>query len=183
MSRRWLSDDSGAPAPGYSTGQAVNAMERLAAEVLPAGMTFEWTELTHQEKQAGNAGLWVFPLAVLLAYLILAAQYNSWTLPLAVLLIVPLALLMLLIGFGVNTLFISMYLRPKIAADRSRVLNFYWMLVGLVTGVYTFGLSGILLGPILIGLLKAVIDTVTTSASWRLVDPEPDGDPAAGAVR
>ena len=93
------------------------------------------------------------------------------------------ALLMLVIGFGVNTLFISMYLRPKIAADRSRVLNFYWMLVGLVTGVYTFGLSGILLGPILIGLLKAVIDTVTTSASWRLVDPEPDGDPAAGAVR
>ena len=82
------------------------------------------------------------------------------------------ALLMLVIGFGVNTLFISMYLRPKIAADRSRVLNFYWMLVGLVTGVYTFGLSGILLGPVLIGLLKAVVDTVTTRANWRFADPD-----------
>ena len=93
------------------------------------------------------------------------------------------ALLMLLIGFGVNTLFISMYLRPKIAADRSRVLNFYWMLVGLVTGVYTFGLSGILLGPILIGLLKAVIDTVTASADWRFADPDTESDTAtAGAT-
>ena len=93
------------------------------------------------------------------------------------------ALLMILIGFGVNTLFISMYLRPKIAADRSRVLNFYWMLVGLVTGVYTFGLSGILLGPILIGLLKAVIDTVTASANWRFVDPEPESDATPGVAR
>ena len=82
------------------------------------------------------------------------------------------ALLMIVIGFAVNTLFISMYLRPKIAADRSRVLNFYWMLVGLVTGVYTFGLSGILLGPVLIGLLKAVVDTVTTRADWRFADPD-----------
>jgi predicted PurR-regulated permease PerM len=92
------------------------------------------------------------------------------------------ALLMLLIGFGVNTLFISMYLRPKIAADRSRVLNFYWMLVGLVTGVYTFGLSGILLGPILIGLLKAVIDTVTAGADWRFADPDTESDAAAAGV-
>ena len=82
------------------------------------------------------------------------------------------ALLMIIIGFAVNTLFISMYLRPKIAAERSRVLNFYWMLVGLVTGVYTFGLSGILLGPVLIGLLKAVVDTVTTRDDWRFADPD-----------
>jgi predicted PurR-regulated permease PerM len=80
--------------------------------------------------------------------------------------------LMLLIGFVVNTLFISTYLRPKIAAERSGVLNFYWMFVALVTGVYTFGLAGILLGPILIGLLKAVVDSVTAHASWRLVDAE-----------
>ena len=102
-------DLTGAPGPGYSTGQAVAVMERLAAETLPAGMTFEWTELTLQEKQAGNAGLWVFPLAVLLAYLILAAQYNSWTLPLAALLIVPLALLSAIIGVwltgGANDIF------------------------------------------------------------------------------
>jgi predicted PurR-regulated permease PerM len=80
--------------------------------------------------------------------------------------------LMLLVGFLLNTLFISTYLRPKIAAERSGVLNFYWMFVALVTGVYTFGLAGILLGPILIGLLKAVVDSVTAQTSWRLLDAE-----------
>jgi predicted PurR-regulated permease PerM len=80
--------------------------------------------------------------------------------------------LMVLVGFLLNTLFISTYLRPKIAAERSGVLNFYWMFVALVTGVYTFGLAGILLGPILIGLLKAVVDSVTAQTSWRLVDAE-----------
>ena len=78
--------------------------------------------------------------------------------------------LMVVVGFVLNTLFISTYLRPKIAAERSGVLNFYWMFVALVTGVYTFGLAGILLGPILIGLLKAVVDSVTAHASWRLAD-------------
>jgi predicted PurR-regulated permease PerM len=80
--------------------------------------------------------------------------------------------LMVLVGFLVNTVFISTYLRPKIAAERSGVLNFYWMFVALVTGVYTFGLAGILLGPILIGLLKAVVDSVTSQTSWRLLDAE-----------
>jgi predicted PurR-regulated permease PerM len=84
------------------------------------------------------------------------------------------ALIMLAIGFFVNTIYISTFLRPKIAAERSKVLNFYWMLVGLVTGVYTFGLVGILLGPIVIGLLKAILDTITASSSWRLLDA--DGD-------
>ena len=85
------------------------------------------------------------------------------------------ALIMLVIGFFVNTIYISTFLRPKIAAERSKVLNFYWMLVGLVTGVYTFGLVGILLGPIVIGLLKAILDTITTSGAWRLVDADGDG--------
>ena len=85
------------------------------------------------------------------------------------------ALIMLLIGFFVNTIYISTFLRPKIAAERSKVLNFYWMLVGLVTGVYTFGLVGIMLGPIVIGLLKAILDTITTSGAWRLVDADGDG--------
>jgi predicted PurR-regulated permease PerM len=84
------------------------------------------------------------------------------------------ALIMVVIGFFVNTIYISTFLRPKIAAERSKVLNFYWMLVGLVTGVYTFGLVGILLGPIVIGLLKAILDTITTSSNWRLLDT--DGD-------
>lgn len=87
------------------------------------------------------------------------------------------AVTMVLIGFFVNTLFISNYLRPKLAAQKSRVLNFYWMFVGLVTGVYTFGIAGILLGPILIGLLKAVVDTVTMSG-WRVVDPDGDDEPS-----
>jgi len=65
---------------------------------LPAGMTFEWTELTYQEKQAGNTAVYIFPLSVLLAFLILAAQYNSWSLPLAVLLIAPMALLSAIAG-------------------------------------------------------------------------------------
>lgn len=77
------------------------------------------------------------------------------------------AIAMIVIGTLVNTVFISTYLRPKIAADRSKVLNFYWMFIALITGVYTFGLAGILLGPILIGLLKAVADTVTARTSWQ----------------
>jgi predicted PurR-regulated permease PerM len=84
------------------------------------------------------------------------------------------ALIMLVVGFAVNTVYISTFLRPKIAAERSKVLNQYWMLVGLVTGVYTFGLVGILLGPILIGLLKAILDTITESDTWSFSDD--DGD-------
>jgi predicted PurR-regulated permease PerM len=84
------------------------------------------------------------------------------------------AVAMVVIGFGVNTLYISTFLRPKIAAERSKVLNFYWMLVGLVTGVYTFGLVGILLGPILIGLLKAILDTITEAESWSFSDEASD---------
>jgi len=75
-------------------------------------------------------------------------------------------------GLLVNTMYISTYLRPKIAAEKSKVLNFYWMLVGLVTGVYTFGLVGVLLGPIVIGLLKAIIDTITATTTWRLLDDD-----------
>jgi predicted PurR-regulated permease PerM len=94
------------------------------------------------------------------------------------------ALVMLAVGFLVNTFYISTILRPKLAAERSRVLNFYWMLVGLVTGVYTFGLAGILLGPILIGLLKAIVDTVTAQTSWRSIEQEgePGATTAPGAV-
>lgn len=82
------------------------------------------------------------------------------------------AITLVAIGFFVNTIYISTYLRPKIAAEKSKVLNFYWMLVGLVTGVYTFGLVGVLLGPMVIGLLKAIIDTITATSTWRLLDDE-----------
>jgi predicted PurR-regulated permease PerM len=76
----------------------------------------------------------------------------------------------LAIGFFVNTIYITTFLRPKIAAERSRVLNFYWMLVALITGVYTFGLVGILLGPMLIGLLKAIFDTIMSAPAWQWSD-------------
>ena len=102
-------DLSGGPAPGLSSGEAIAAMTELAQLHLPPGFDFEWTELTYQQVRDGNAGLWVFPLAVLLAFLILAAQYNSWKLPLAVMLIVPLVLLSALAGVwlagGENNLF------------------------------------------------------------------------------
>jgi gold/copper resistance efflux pump len=102
-------DLSGGPAPGVSSGEAIAAMTELARTHLPPGFDFEWTELTYQQVRDGSAGLWVFPLAVLLAFLILAAQYNSWKLPLAVMLIVPLVLLSALAGVwlagGDNNLF------------------------------------------------------------------------------
>src|SRR3954451_8018548 len=70
--------------PGYSTGYALATMERLAAEHLPDGFGFEWTELAYQEKLAGNAGLLVFGGSVVFVFLVLAAQYESWSLPLSV---------------------------------------------------------------------------------------------------
>ncbi len=95
-------DITGGPAPGVSSGEAVANMERLANETLPDGMTFEWTDLTYQQQLAGDTALIIFPLSVLLAYLILAAQYNSWTLPLAVLLIVPMCVLSAVAGVWVT---------------------------------------------------------------------------------
>lgn len=91
-------DINGGPAPGVSSGQAQAAMERIAAEVLPKGVGIEWTDLTYQEILAGNTLVYVFPLCVLLVFLVLAAQYESWTLPLAVILIVPMSILCALAG-------------------------------------------------------------------------------------
>jgi len=95
--------------PGYSTGYALAAMERLANERLPDGFGYEWTELAYQEKLVGNTGLLVFAASVVFVFLVLAAQYESWTLPLSVVLIVPMCLLagvsgLLLRGFDVNIL-------------------------------------------------------------------------------
>src|SRR5690606_28675400 len=91
-------DVNGGPAPGFSSGQAREAAERIARETLPPGIDFEWTELTYQEILAGQAGLLAFPLAVLLVFLVLAALYESWTLPLAVILIVPMTMLSAIAG-------------------------------------------------------------------------------------
>lgn len=91
-------DINSGPAPGYSSDQAQAAAERIAAEVLPRGMAFEWTDLTYQQILAGNAGIWVFPISVLLVFLVLAALYESLVLPLAVILIVPMSMLAALAG-------------------------------------------------------------------------------------
>lgn len=91
-------DVNGGPAPGYSTGQAQDAIERIAAETLPRGIGFEWTEITYQDKIAGNTLFIILPLSMLLVFLVLAAQYESLTLPLAVLLIVPMGLLSAIFG-------------------------------------------------------------------------------------
>ncbi|WP_430420397.1 efflux RND transporter permease subunit [Methylibium petroleiphilum] len=91
-------DINGGPAPGYSSGQAQDAVNRIAAETLPPGISYEWTELTYQEILAGNSAMWVFPLAILLVFLVLAAQYESLTLPLSIILIVPMGLLAAMTG-------------------------------------------------------------------------------------
>ncbi|MEJ8854685.1 efflux RND transporter permease subunit [Variovorax robiniae] len=91
-------DINGGPAPGYSSGQAQDAIERIAAETLPKGVSYEWTELTYQEILAGNSAFLVFPLAILLVFLVLAAQYESLTLPIAIILIVPMGLLAAMTG-------------------------------------------------------------------------------------
>ena len=89
---------NGAAAPGYSSGQAQEAIEKLLKDELPNGMTYEWTDLTYQQILSGNTALLVFPLCVLLAFLVLAALYESWSLPLAVILIVPMTLLSAIAG-------------------------------------------------------------------------------------
>ena len=84
---------TGEPAPGYSSGEALQLMEQLAARELPRSMGYEWTGMSYQEKKVGGEALLIFTFAVLLVYLVLAAQYESWLLPAAVILVVPMGLL------------------------------------------------------------------------------------------
>lgn len=84
--------------PGTSSTTALNIMQKLAKETLPSGFAFEWTDLSYQQVKGGNSGLYVFPICVLFVFLVLAAQYGSWSLPFAVILIVPMCLLAATIG-------------------------------------------------------------------------------------
>jgi hydrophobe/amphiphile efflux-1 (HAE1) family protein len=88
----------GAAAPGYSQGQAIQIMQKLAAETLPEGFAFEWTNLAFQQQRAGNTAVFAFVLAVVFVFLVLAAQFESLTLPLAVILIVPMCLIASIVG-------------------------------------------------------------------------------------
>jgi HAE1 family hydrophobic/amphiphilic exporter-1 len=91
-------DLQGDAAPGVSSGQAIAAMERLARANLPAGMGFEWTDMAYQQQSSGDAGALAFALAVAFVFIFLAALYESLTLPLAVILIIPMCLLAALLG-------------------------------------------------------------------------------------
>jgi predicted PurR-regulated permease PerM len=127
--------------------------------------------------------VWDVPLAIVLAivsfFIGLLPVVGSWTIytPVAIYLMlwrgdIVGGVLMLVTGLVLNTILISMYLRPKIAAEKSEVLNFYWMFIALVTGVYTFGLMGIIIGPVLIAVLKAIFDSVTDQDRYQLIVPD-----------
>jgi len=89
---------SGGTAPGVSTGEAIKILDELAERVLPPGMSIDWTELSLLQILAGNSSIFIFPLCVLMVFLVLAAQYESWSLPLAIILIVPMCLLFAILG-------------------------------------------------------------------------------------
>lgn len=95
-------DINGNTKPGFSTGQSQAAVARIAKETLPKGIDYEWTDLTYQEIIAGNTSLYVFPIVILLVFLVLAAQYESLTLPLAIIMIVPMSLLAAMFGVWIT---------------------------------------------------------------------------------
>ncbi|WP_067216611.1 efflux RND transporter permease subunit [Marinomonas gallaica] len=118
---------NGNPAPGYSSDQAQEAIERILSEQLDKGMAFEWTEVTYQQILAGNTMVYIFPLVVLLVFMVLAAQYESLTLPLAIILIVPMTILSALFGVwlmgGDNNIFTSVALIVLVAlASKNAIL-------------------------------------------------------------
>lgn len=99
----------GAAAPGFSSGEALRLMEQMAAKKLPNGMGYEWTGAALQEKKVGNQTLLVFGMGIVLVFLVLAAQYESWFMPAAVVLVVPLALLGTVIGLSIRGYDTNMY--------------------------------------------------------------------------
>ena len=100
---------NGSTAPGYSSGQAVAAMEQAAAEVLPDGYTFEWTGMTYQELSAGNLAPLLFALSIIFVYLFLVAQYESWSIPLSVMFAVPIAILGALLAVAAVGMAVNLY--------------------------------------------------------------------------
>ena len=100
---------TGIPMPKFSSGQSLNMMEQFAHQALPAGMGYEWTGLAYQEKQTGSQADFIFALSITLVYLVLAAQYESWTDPIAVILVVPTALLGILVAIFLRKFPVDLY--------------------------------------------------------------------------
>ncbi|MCG7495540.1 efflux RND transporter permease subunit [Vibrio sp. Of7-15] len=99
----------GSPAPGYSSGDAIAAMERVAAEVLPQGYQYEWTGMAYQEVKAGNQAIYAFALAMIFIYLFMVAQYESWSIPIAIILVVPVATLGSFIALNLTGIPLNLY--------------------------------------------------------------------------
>src|SRR5207247_2198044 len=102
------------------SGQAIDRIEEIAEDTLPRSMAYEWTELTYLQLEAGNKAMFVFVLAVMFVFLVLAAQYESWSLPLAVILVVPMCLLCSVTGvvlFGIFLTPVFYYVIQKLAGD------------------------------------------------------------------
>ncbi|URK16928.1 efflux RND transporter permease subunit [Thalassospira sp. GO-4] len=118
-------DLNGNAAPGYSSGEAQAAISKILDETLPPGMSYEWTELTYQQILAGNTAIFIFPICILLVFLVLAAQYESLTMPLAVILIVPMSILSAVFGVylfgGDNNIFtqISLFVLAGLASKNA----------------------------------------------------------------
>ncbi len=118
-------DINGNPAPGYSSGQAQDAISAILDETLPQGFEYEWTELTYQQILAGNTAIYIFPLCIFFVFLVLAAQYESLSLPLAVIMIVPMGILFALLGIyftgGDNNIFtqISLFVLAGLACKNA----------------------------------------------------------------
>ncbi|AGA25370.1 efflux RND transporter permease subunit [Singulisphaera acidiphila] len=100
---------TGEAAPGFSSGEALKLMEQMAEDKLPSSMGYEWTAMSYQEKLVGSQAVYIFALAVLLVYMVLAGQYESWLLPIAVILVVPLALLGTVIAVASRGMDVNVY--------------------------------------------------------------------------
>ncbi|WP_342052305.1 MULTISPECIES: efflux RND transporter permease subunit [unclassified Cupriavidus] len=167
-------DVSGAPAPGYSSDQAMAAIDRIAAETLPPGMTYEWTDLTYQQIIAGNSAVWILPLCVLLVFFVLAAQYESLTLPLAVILIIPMSIFSALLGVwltkGDNNIFTQIGLIVLVGlASKNAILIVEFAreleMAGMATVKAVIEASRLRLRPILMTSLAFIMGVVPLVAS------------------
>ena len=100
---------TGDTAPGVSSGQAIGLMDKIADDELPPSMAYDWTELTYLQLQAGNIAIYIFALGVVFVFLVLAAQYESWSLPLAVILVVPMCLLFSILGVVMRDMEVNIF--------------------------------------------------------------------------